>query len=124
MDKLQAVIKKAKEERAKGGRFQNGGRGGRGGRRFVYRPPEEWKKVPPKEGEPKTKQKNGKTYYWCEDHQLWCLHKPEDCTLKQQREKDSDDNNKENQANNANTEDDELDAIMDIIEQEEGGSKK
>jgi hypothetical protein len=26
----------------------------------------------------------GKTYYWCTNHQLWCLHKPSECKLKEE----------------------------------------
>ena len=43
-----------------------------------------WKKVPPKNGET-TKVVDGETYYWCEDHQVWMLHKPEDCELRKKR---------------------------------------
>jgi hypothetical protein len=41
-----------------------------------------WKKIPPRPGEPRTKKFKGKTYYWCTNHQLWCLHKPSECKLK------------------------------------------
>jgi hypothetical protein len=40
-----------------------------------------WKKVPPRPGEPKKKKYRGKTYYWCNNHKLWCLHKPSECKL-------------------------------------------
>ena len=45
------------------------------------------KKVPPKQHEGKQKVRDGKTYYWCDEHLAWCLHKPEECKLKEEREK-------------------------------------
>ena len=42
-----------------------------------------WKKDPPKDSDPKTKQFNHKTYHWCHKHQMWTLHKPSECKLKQ-----------------------------------------
>lgn len=42
---------------------------------------EEWKKVPPKAGEAKTKRANDKTWNWCEHHQAWCIHTPEECEV-------------------------------------------
>jgi hypothetical protein len=38
-----------------------------------------WKRVAPKEGEPKTKVVRGKTYHWCTHHgsPLWSLHNPD-----------------------------------------------
>jgi hypothetical protein len=41
-----------------------------------------WKKIPPRSGEPKTKKFKGKTYHWCTNHNMWCLHKPSECKLK------------------------------------------
>jgi hypothetical protein len=41
-----------------------------------------WKKVTPRPGEPKTKKFKGKTYHWCTNHKLWCLHKPLECKLR------------------------------------------
>ena len=38
-----------------------------------------WKKVPPKEGEPKQiTHQNGNTYHWCPNHG-WSIHTPEKC---------------------------------------------
>jgi hypothetical protein len=42
---------------------------------------EEWKKVPPKENEPKQKQVGNKTFHWCIHHMKWTIHKPEDCDI-------------------------------------------
>lgn len=45
-----------------------------------------WKTQPPKPGEPKKKQAtvNGtrNTYYWCQHHAQWTIHKPQDCRKK------------------------------------------
>jgi hypothetical protein len=41
-----------------------------------------WEKIPPGEGEPKTKKLKGRMYYWCTNHKLWCLHKLSECKLK------------------------------------------
>jgi hypothetical protein len=42
-----------------------------------------WKKVPPKEGEPQSKQMPDfdKIYYCCEDHQAWVVHSLVSCTV-------------------------------------------
>ena len=37
---------------------------------------EEWKKKYPKYRETNTKKVNGKTYYWCPNHQAWKIHSP------------------------------------------------
>ena len=42
-----------------------------------YRAP--WMKIPPSEGEPSTKEVEGKQRNWCTTHQAWGRHKPEDC---------------------------------------------
>ncbi len=45
-----------------------------------------WKSQPLKPGEPKKKQAtlNGtrNTYYWCQHHAQWTIHKPQDCQKK------------------------------------------
>jgi hypothetical protein len=38
-----------------------------------------WKAVAPKEGQPKVKTNNGKTYHWCPNHLLWTIHTPGEC---------------------------------------------
>jgi len=35
-----------------------------------------WNKVPPKDGEPKTKKHHGKIYHWCHYCKFWSFHKP------------------------------------------------
>jgi hypothetical protein len=47
-----------------------------------------WKKVPPKEGEPQSKQMPDfdKIHHWCENHQTWVVHTPESCTVRIARE--------------------------------------
>jgi hypothetical protein len=49
-----------------------------------------WKKVPPQSGEPKTKHIPGfdTDRHWCDYHQTWTVHLPEDCELRQSREQD------------------------------------
>ena len=47
-----------------------------------------WKKVAPKDGQSKTKKHNDKIYHWCPHHELWCLHKPDECKKKQNKDKD------------------------------------
>jgi hypothetical protein len=42
----------------------------------------DWKKKPPKENEEKKKTVKGKTYHWCKNHELWCLHSPAECNLR------------------------------------------
>jgi len=41
---------------------------------------EAWKKMPPKEGDPKEKQLGKYTFQWCEHHMAWMAHKPQDCS--------------------------------------------
>jgi hypothetical protein len=47
-----------------------------------------WKKIPPKEGEPQSKQMPDfdKVHHWCEDHQAWVVHTPACCTVMIARE--------------------------------------
>ncbi len=42
---------------------------------------EEWKKVPPKDNEPKQKQVSTKTFHWCIHHMKWTIHKPDNCDI-------------------------------------------
>ena len=44
-----------------------------------------WKKKPPRDGEPTTKQVQDKTWYWCLDHLAWVMHNPSECRLAQAR---------------------------------------
>jgi hypothetical protein len=50
-----------------------------------YADEEKWagKKIPPKEGEPQSKQMPDfdKIHHWCEDHQVWVVHTPASCTV-------------------------------------------
>lgn len=41
--------------------------------------PPAWMKVAPKDGEPKSKTVDDKTFYWCENHDAWVRHKPSEC---------------------------------------------
>jgi hypothetical protein len=40
-----------------------------------------WKKVPPKDSDPKEKQLGKYTFQWCEHHMAWTAHKPQDCCI-------------------------------------------
>lgn len=48
-----------------------------------------WKKKPPKDGEPTTKQVQGKDWHWCLDHMAWVNHHPSECRLAQERAKNN-----------------------------------
>ena len=45
---------------------------------------EAWKKVPPKQGNPKTMQHGKYTFNWCVHHMAWTVHKPLECKLGKQ----------------------------------------
>jgi hypothetical protein len=53
-----------------------------GGRERKARPEDAWKNVPPKSGDPTTKEMNGKTYHFCMWHKAWCIHTPAKCDLR------------------------------------------
>jgi hypothetical protein len=61
---------------------------------------EAWKKVPPKEGDPKEKQQGKYTFQWCKHHMAWTIHKPQDCTLNP-KHKDYKEKKNDNIANSA-----------------------
>jgi hypothetical protein len=42
---------------------------------------EAWRKLPPKDGEPTTKEVSGKTYQWCIHHMAWGVHFLKECRL-------------------------------------------
>jgi hypothetical protein len=42
---------------------------------------EAWKKLPPKDGEPTTKDVAGKKYQWCIHHMAWGVHSAQECRL-------------------------------------------
>ena len=68
-----------------------------------------WKLDPPKEGD-KTKEVNGKTYYWCPHHYdggMWALHQPKDCNNRNnERGNDNQDNEEQVNVNMAEESDD------------------
>jgi hypothetical protein len=47
-----------------------------------------WKKIPPMEGDPQSKQMPNfdKVHHLCEDHQAWVVHTPASCTVRIARE--------------------------------------
>jgi hypothetical protein len=38
-----------------------------------------WKRIPPSEGESKTKIFETRTYHWCPTHNSWTMHTPSEC---------------------------------------------
>ena len=38
-----------------------------------------WRKVPPKDGDKKSKSVDGKEWHWCPKHEAWVMHKPSEC---------------------------------------------
>ncbi len=42
---------------------------------------EAWKKLPPKDGEPTTKEVPGKKYHWCVHQMAWGIHSSQECRL-------------------------------------------
>jgi hypothetical protein len=59
---------------------------------------EVWKKVPPKDGDPKEKQLGKYTFQWCKHHMAWTAHKPQDCHLNPKHKDYKKNNNKANSA--------------------------
>jgi hypothetical protein len=56
---------------------------------------EAWKRLPPKDGEPTTKDIGGKKYQWCVHHMVWGIHSAQECCLGASR-KDAAKQGKEN----------------------------
>jgi hypothetical protein len=38
-----------------------------------------WKSVAPSANQAQSKQVNSKTYHWCPNHTMWCIHTPAEC---------------------------------------------
>ena len=72
-----------------------------------------WKKDPPKDSDPKTKNFDNKTYYWCHKHQMWTLHKPSGCKLKHE------DQGEEKSDNSSTSHGEMMAVILEDIEEEE-----
>jgi hypothetical protein len=49
---------------------------------------ETWKKIPPKDGDKKSKEMGKHTFHWCEHHMAWCMHLPSECRLGHQRKEE------------------------------------
>ncbi len=48
----------------------------------IYQKKEEaWRKLPPKDGNPTTKEVAGKKYQWCIHHMAWGVHSSQECRL-------------------------------------------
>ena len=50
-----------------------------------------WKLIKPTDGKT-TMTRNGKTYYWCSNHNMWCVHKPSECNLNKKDDEEKDHN--------------------------------
>jgi hypothetical protein len=59
---------------------------------------EAWKKVPPKDGDPKEKQLGKYTFQWCKHHMAWMAHGPQDCRLNPKHKDYKKNDNKANSA--------------------------
>ena len=71
--KLQKNKKKGKDDKGKDGKKKDGEK------KSGPKEKPAWTKVAPKEGEAKAKTVDGKEFFWCQNHQAWVRHKPEDC---------------------------------------------
>jgi hypothetical protein len=60
----------------------------KGGDKAKQKADEEWKKVPPKDGDEKSKEVWKYTYRWCVHHMAWCMHLPADCRLGKERKEE------------------------------------
>jgi hypothetical protein len=49
---------------------------------------EAWKKIPPKDGDKKSKEMGKHTFHWCEHHMAWCMYLPSECRLGHQRKEE------------------------------------
>jgi hypothetical protein len=49
---------------------------------------EAWKKIPPKDGNKKSKEVGKHTNHWCEHHMALCMHLPSECCLGKQRKEE------------------------------------
>jgi len=45
-------------------------------------------KIPPKDGDEKSKKMGKHTFRWCEYHMAWCMHRPSECRLGNQRKEE------------------------------------
>lgn len=70
---LKTEIEKMKKKTGKGNRTNPGKANGNNDALWA------WKKVAPKNGQPKSKKVKEKMYHWCPKHKAWCLHKPSEC---------------------------------------------
>ena len=100
----------------------NSGKDNRGKDEFkngirIYKGARAWRSVPPKEGEPETKEVGSKTYNWCSKHKAWVDHDPSKCTFCpkkvvekwEKKSKDKKDKKRKFQAKQACVDDDESD---------------
>jgi hypothetical protein len=60
----------------------------KGGDKAKQKADEEWKKVPPKDGDKKSKEVGKYIYHWCVHHMSWCMHLPADCRFGKERKEE------------------------------------
>jgi hypothetical protein len=66
-------------------------------------PHPDWKTKAPKDRDKnKPKNMNGKEYWWCTNHKLWCLHKTSECRGVGNNPRANNNNNNNNSGGNAN----------------------
>jgi hypothetical protein len=78
-----------KDKRKPGGGKKNGSKGGgpkiknkkNTGLKTNQKKDEVWKKQPPKDGKPTTKEVAGKKFQWCVHHMAWGVHSAAECRL-------------------------------------------
>ena len=74
LDKLTKIITQAQQDKFR--------KSGGGGKKRKVREQDKWKYVPPADGQPNTKiGPNGRTYHWCLNHLMWCIHSTETCNI-------------------------------------------
>jgi hypothetical protein len=84
----QSLIHKQKSKQQEEGKNNNHKHSQSQKNRQRQKQDEAWKKKPPKDDEPTTKEVYNKTWHWCPDHLAWTKHTPAECTLAEERNKD------------------------------------
>jgi hypothetical protein len=79
---------KPNKTKSSGGKPKQTGKGKKPSKKSTDEEKWAWKKIPPKEGGPQSKQMPDfdKIHHWCEDHQAWVVHTPASCTVRIARE--------------------------------------
>jgi len=95
---LKAQLNKETKENKDGSKKKKGKKGEKGekkrgkkGNKENDEPYEKpaWKKQAPKDGEPKTKEVEGKTYHWCTGHKEWTIHTSAECRKNKKKKEEA-----------------------------------